>query len=254
MARTIPKAVRELCLAFPEAEEFESHGSPDTRAKKGKVFAMFAVNHHGDGHVALWLNTPALEQSRLLASSRHLYKPPYVGPHGCRGSHRVESRGLLEIRGGTRAHGLREQLPREAGGARRQTTGGGRAHREDEARRDRPHVGAARAEAAGAHAQDGLALPETAEGEGFGSLQRVGKKGFALLYDYGKGLTASFWVGIDARPVGAGPALLRALVPGALRLDRVDVSKGVDADELRSFVIESYRNFATRRALAKMAD
>ena len=76
--------MRELCLAFPEAEEFESHGSPNYRpgARKGKVFAVWALNHHGDGHVGLWLNTPALEQSRLLASSRHLFKPPYVGPSG----------------------------------------------------------------------------------------------------------------------------------------------------------------------------
>ena len=68
-ARTIPKAVRELCLAFPEVEEFESHGSPNFRAKKGKVFAIFALNHHGDGHVALWLGTPALEQSRLSVAA-----------------------------------------------------------------------------------------------------------------------------------------------------------------------------------------
>jgi hypothetical protein len=80
--RTIENAMRELCLAFPEAEEFESHGSPNFRARKGKVFAVWALNHHGDGHVGLWLNTPALEQSRLLASSRHLFKPPYVGPSG----------------------------------------------------------------------------------------------------------------------------------------------------------------------------
>ena len=68
--RAIPAAARELCLAFPQVEEFESHGSPNYRArigaKKGKVFAVWALNHHGDGHVALWLNTPAMEQSRLL--------------------------------------------------------------------------------------------------------------------------------------------------------------------------------------------
>src|SRR5688572_6445832 len=81
--RTIPKAVRELLLAFPEAEEFESHGSPNFRARKGKVFAVFAVNHHGDGRVALWLNTPAAEQSRLIESApKHIFKPPYVGPAG----------------------------------------------------------------------------------------------------------------------------------------------------------------------------
>src|SRR5512134_988587 len=85
--RTIPQAVRELCLAFPAAEEFESNGSPNFRARegarKGKVFAVFALNHHGDGHAALWLNTPALEQSRLISSApRHLFKPQYVGPSG----------------------------------------------------------------------------------------------------------------------------------------------------------------------------
>ena len=85
--KTIPKAVRELCLAFPCAEEFESHGSPNYRsregARKGKVFALFALNHHGDGHVALWLNTPAMEQSRLIASApKHIFKPQYVGPSG----------------------------------------------------------------------------------------------------------------------------------------------------------------------------
>ena len=85
--RTVPLAVRALCLAFPGAEEFESHGAPNYRArqgtKKGKVFAVFALNHHGDGHVALWLNTPAIEQSRLIAQApKHIFKPPYVGPSG----------------------------------------------------------------------------------------------------------------------------------------------------------------------------
>ncbi len=73
------------CLAFPEAEEFESHGTPNFRARKrkGRVFAMFALNHHGDGHVALWLNTPAVEQSRLIESApKHIFKPQYVGPSG----------------------------------------------------------------------------------------------------------------------------------------------------------------------------
>ena len=47
------------------------------------MFAVFALNHHGDGHVALWLNTPAVEQARLIESApKHIYKPPYVGPSG----------------------------------------------------------------------------------------------------------------------------------------------------------------------------
>ena len=47
------------------------------------MFAVFALNHHGDGHVALWLNTPAVEQSRLIESApKHIFKPQYVGPSG----------------------------------------------------------------------------------------------------------------------------------------------------------------------------
>ena len=42
------------------------------------------------------------------------------------------------------------------------------------------------------------ALPETDEGTQFGSpVWRVGKKSFAMLYDFGKGLTVQFWVGIE---------------------------------------------------------
>ena len=65
--RTIPAAVRELCLSFPGVEEFESHGSPNYRARlgarKGRVFAVWALNHHGDGHVGLCgtqLETPTI--------------------------------------------------------------------------------------------------------------------------------------------------------------------------------------------------
>jgi hypothetical protein len=51
----IHQAVRDVCLWLPEAEEFLSHGSPNFRVR-GKTFASYVVNHHGDGRVALWLN------------------------------------------------------------------------------------------------------------------------------------------------------------------------------------------------------
>ena len=54
MARSIPDAVREICLSFPAVEEVSPHGSPDFKVE-GKSFATFCVNHHGDGRVALWL-------------------------------------------------------------------------------------------------------------------------------------------------------------------------------------------------------
>jgi len=46
--------VRGVCLWLPEAEEFMSHGSPNFRVR-GKTFASFVVNHHGDGRIPLWL-------------------------------------------------------------------------------------------------------------------------------------------------------------------------------------------------------
>jgi len=57
-SKDINQAVREVCLWPPEAAEVISHGSPDFRVR-GKTFATYVVNHHGDGRVALWLNAPA---------------------------------------------------------------------------------------------------------------------------------------------------------------------------------------------------
>jgi hypothetical protein len=41
--RPIPGAVRALCRAFPEVEEFESHGSPNYRALSGEACLPSAV-------------------------------------------------------------------------------------------------------------------------------------------------------------------------------------------------------------------
>ena len=87
MARNINEAVREVCLSFPETEEVVSHGSPDFRVR-GKTFASYVVNHHGDGRVALWLNAPSGSQDHYSKSEpRHFFVPPYVGPRGWLGVH-----------------------------------------------------------------------------------------------------------------------------------------------------------------------
>jgi hypothetical protein len=74
--------VRDACLWLPEAEEFISHGSPNFRIR-GKTFATYAVNHHGDGRVALWLNAlPGSQELHVGAEPMHFFVPPYVGPRG----------------------------------------------------------------------------------------------------------------------------------------------------------------------------
>jgi len=74
--------LRQICLALPEASEKLSHGEPTFFVRK-KVFAMFANNHHNDGHLAVWLPAPAGMQTMLIeASPEKFFKPPYVGVRG----------------------------------------------------------------------------------------------------------------------------------------------------------------------------
>ena len=50
MSKDTSQAVREICLWFPEAQEVVSHGMADFRVR-GKTFATYAINHHGDGRI-----------------------------------------------------------------------------------------------------------------------------------------------------------------------------------------------------------
>ena len=254
-SRSIPLAARELCLAFPGAEEFESHGSPNYRSRlgagKGKVYAIWALNHHGDGHVALWLNTPALEQSRLLVSSRHLYKPPYVGPSGWIA---VElNKGVSWKRVCELVHMayVNSSPAKLAARAPRPPVVAPPTVKMKPGEIDR--MLAPRAQRALAALRAICAeLPEVAEGTQMGSIVwRTGKRGFCMLYDYGKGLTLQFWVGIERQgPLEMDPRLKIAKYTGHKGWMDLDLARGWNVRELREFVIESYRHFASRRALA----
>jgi predicted DNA-binding protein (MmcQ/YjbR family) len=252
-ARTIEKAVRELCLAFPEVEEFESHGSPNFRARKGKVFAVWALNHHGDGHVALWLATPKLEQSRLLTSSKHLFKPPYVGPAGWIG---VElNRGVSWKRVIDLVHMayLENSPPKLVAQITRTPAIAAPTLRMEPEQIDRLLApGALRVR----KIIDAICreLPETSVSASFGSpTWRVGKRGFVSLYDYGKGLTVAFWVGIERQgPLEMDPRMSIPKYLGAKGWMALDVSKSAPKGELREFIIESWRHFAPKRAIAKL--
>jgi len=76
------KRLRRLCLSMPGAIEKISHGEPTFFTPK-RVFAMFSNNHHGDGHIAVWLPVGPGAQDALIEESPQIYyKPPYVGPSG----------------------------------------------------------------------------------------------------------------------------------------------------------------------------
>ncbi len=102
-------------------------------------------------------------------------------------------------------------------------------------------------------------LPDVSEGTQMGSVVwRTGKRSFFMLYDYGKGLTAQFWVGIERQgPLEMDPRLKVSRYMGHkgwmdLDLADLDPSHVRNAHELREFAIESYRHFASRRAIAAL--
>ena len=67
---------------MPESTEKLSHGEPTFFVRK-KVFAMFANNHHNDGHIAVWIPArPGLQAMLIKASPETFFKPPYVGVRG----------------------------------------------------------------------------------------------------------------------------------------------------------------------------
>ena len=74
--------LRRLCLSMPGAMEKLSHGEP-TFFTPRRVFAMFANNHHNDGHVAVWLPVgPGVQDALVDEAPRIFFRPPYVGPAG----------------------------------------------------------------------------------------------------------------------------------------------------------------------------
>jgi hypothetical protein len=82
MAEQQIERVRRMCLALPRTEERLSHGEP-TWFVGGKVFVMFANNHHNDGRIAVWLPAPPGSQEAIIAARPDVFfMPPYVGKRG----------------------------------------------------------------------------------------------------------------------------------------------------------------------------
>ncbi len=76
--------LRDLALALPAATEKLSHGSPCFFIEKGKAFAYFWHDHHGDGLTAVIVKTSGREeQAMLVERDPDFYVvPPYLGPSG----------------------------------------------------------------------------------------------------------------------------------------------------------------------------
>jgi phosphoribosylglycinamide formyltransferase-1 len=74
--------VSALCLALPEAARTDM-GDHAAFAVRGRKFAYFLNDHHGDGIVSVCTRAFPGENTRLIeAHPRKFYSPAYIGPRG----------------------------------------------------------------------------------------------------------------------------------------------------------------------------
>jgi phosphoribosylglycinamide formyltransferase 1 len=73
--------LREHAMSLPEAEEGVSHGMASFGIFKGKKFAYFTSDHHGDGKHALLVKISGLDEQTTLieADPDRYYRPAYFG-------------------------------------------------------------------------------------------------------------------------------------------------------------------------------
>ena len=255
MAKDIGDAAREVCLSFPEAEETVSHGAVTFKIR-GKVFAYYVVNHHGDGRVALHMTAPPGAQAHLVASApKHFFVPPYVGPRGWIGVNldkgiswkrvaalareayeRVAPRALLDRIGKTieiappkKSLSAVEMDPMQAPAAQKLLKGLRKLC---------------------------LELPETSESKQFGSpVFLVGKKTFAHAYHRDGRMRFGFWVGVDRQGLlTADPRFEIPPYMGHNGWITLDVTRRCDWNEVRALALDSYRHFALRRILRLLGE
>ena len=76
------KRLSQICLSLPESERRDRSDHADFRVR-GKVFAYFLNNHHGDGIVSVCCKAALGENvDRASREPQRFYLPAYIGPRG----------------------------------------------------------------------------------------------------------------------------------------------------------------------------
>jgi predicted DNA-binding protein (MmcQ/YjbR family) len=253
MARGVSQAVRDACLWLPEAEEFVSHGAPNFRVR-GKTFATYVVNHHGDGRVALWLNAPpGAQEIHVGAEPQHFFIPPYVGPRGWLGV--ILDRGIDWHRiAGLVREGYEKVAPHELRGQIGKTPKLKAPDKTLSAQQIDPFKSARALAVLAKLRKICLSYPEASEGSQFGHpVWAAGKKTFAMARYSATRLTLCFWVGVDQQ--GLLTADPRYQIPAYIGHNgwiAVDVTQECDWSEVKGLAAQSYRHFALKRMLQRL--
>ena len=224
---------------------------------RGKTFATYAVNHHGDGRVALWLNAvPGSQELHVRAEPAHFFVPPYVGPRGWLGV--ILDRGIAWKRVAALVREAYEKVAPAELRAR---------HRQDAARSRRrpsrcppaeidPLQIAARARRAQTLRTMCLRLPESSEARQFGHpVWQAGKKTFAMARHDGGAVDAVLLGGRGpAGPADRGRSLSRFRPTWATTVGSRSMSARIATGvRSRAGCLQSYRHFALKRMLQQLA-
>ena len=255
VAKDIKAAVREICLSLPDVEERLGHGMPDYKVR-GKSFALLAINHHGDGRIALWIHAPPGAQHLHVDGEPTFYfVPPYVGPRGWLGVHLDQGNDWFTIAVRIReayAHVAPRALVARLGDAIKIEPPTETVDPEDfdplSAPDAREKLVCVRTLCA--------SLPETSEGTQFGvPAFKAGKKTFLTANRQRKRMRLEFWVGPELQATLCDDS--RFSIPAYIGhrgwID-LDVEDRIDWDEVRELTLGSYRHFALKRMLNALPD
>lgn len=246
-------AVADACLWLPEVTQTVAHGMADYKVR-GKTFATLAINHHGDGRLALWLAAPSGAQAHHVANApKRYFVPPYVGPRGWLGARldaglgwNVIAQRILEAYQQVAPAALLRDLPRPPAITPPEIT-------IDPEVFDplSPPPIAAKVAALRAYC---LALPESSEAAQFGQPSwRVGKKTFCTVSRYSRVLRVSAWVGPEQQAMLTfAPHYRIPAYTGHNGWIDIDIEATPRWDEVAHITLLSYRHFATRRALSQL--
>jgi predicted DNA-binding protein (MmcQ/YjbR family) len=76
------RELSKICLSLPEVVRRDLNEHADFRVR-GKVFAYFLNNHHGDGIISVCCKSALGENvDRASREPARFYLPPYIGPRG----------------------------------------------------------------------------------------------------------------------------------------------------------------------------
>jgi predicted DNA-binding protein (MmcQ/YjbR family) len=76
------RQLSKICLSLPEAARRDLNEHADFRVR-GKVFAYFLNDHHGDGIISVCCKSALGENvDRASREPMRFYLPPYIGPRG----------------------------------------------------------------------------------------------------------------------------------------------------------------------------